>query len=413
MTSWHFIAIIPNNKQEVTMKVNIEMQYLCTKKQQLRGIPYYMMNLIRTLVDRDVHKYSISFFDYNKEKHNIDYLHEYLGVDWLKKLDVRECNSLSYRTIIDGIVSGNHSIYDTISYEEYVGTNADVIHFPSVHSIPTNVRGKTVVTVHDIIPCIPEFSSQWLDRSQLTFYKSVQYIKKQEDIVLIADSESTKRDLVSDIGVNEDRIFVVPLSYDDTIHYHDEDSSLLEKMNIDAPYILYLGALDHRKGIVNLLDAFEILKEKYKDIKLVLAGSLNADVTPVIDRLKNCKYKEDIILPGFVDDYQKRVLLSHAMVFVFPSEYEGFGLPVLEAMACGSPVITTNVSSLPEVGGDAALYVTPQCPEELASQMERFINSDSLRQEYIQKGYEQSRKFSWDKTAAMTEKVYQIAYEQQ
>lgn len=394
------------------MKVNIEMQYLCIKKQNLRGIPYYMMNLIRTLVDRDVNKYSISFFDYNKERNNFYYLQENLGVDWLKKLDVRECNSLNYRMIMDGIISGNHSIYDQKSYEEYVGTNADVIHFPAVHSVPANVRGKTVVTVHDIIPCIPGFSTHWTERSKNTFNNSVKYVKKQEDIVLIVDSESTKSDLVSYIGVNEERIFVVPLSYDDTIHYHEEDSSLLEKMNIDAPYILYLGTLDHRKGIVNLLDAFEILKEKYKDIKLVLAGALNVDVTPVIDRLKNCKYKDDIILPGFVDDHQKRVLLSHAMVFVFPSEYEGFGLPVLEAMACGSPVITTNVSSLPEVGGDAALYVTPQCPEELASQMEKFINSDSLRQEYIQKGYQQIKNFSWDKTAAMTEKVYQIAYEQ-
>ncbi len=395
------------------MKVNIEMQYLCIKKQNLRGIPYYMMNLIRTLVDRDVNKYSISLFDYNKERNNLYYLQENLGVDWMKKLEVRECNSLSYKTIIDGIVSENHSIYDQKSYEEYTGTNADVFHFPAVHSIPVNVRGKMVVTVHDIIPCIPEFSPQLTERSQNTFNNSVKYVKNQEDIILIADSESTKSDLVSYIGVNEERIFVVPLSYDDTIHYHEEDSSLLEKMNIGAPYILYLGTLDYRKGIVNLLDAFDILKEKYKDIKLVLAGTLNAAVTPVIDRLKSCKYKEDIILPGFVDDYQKRVLLSHAMMFVFPSEYEGFGLPVLEAMACGSPVITTNVSSLPEVGGDAVLYVTPQCPEELASKMETFINSDSLRQEYIQKGYEQSRKFSWDKTAAMTEKVYQIAYEQQ
>jgi len=103
-------------------------------------------------------------------------------------------------------------------------------------------------------------------------------------------------------------------------------------------------------------------------------------------------------------------LLSDAAAFLFPSEYEGFGLPVLEAMACGSPVITTNVSSLPEVGGDAAIYVSPKNPEQLAVEIVRLLNSESLRNEYIQKGFEQVKKFSWKKTAQMTEEVYEIAY---
>ena len=389
------------------MKVNIEVHGLCTEI--LRGIPYYTINLVEALVKRGNNDYAISFYDYLKERNNRKYIDNYISEQCLKSLDILECNSLSYRAILDGNMSEGIAAYARLPYNEYFGARCDVYHFPSVHNVPQNIVSKTIVTVHDIIPVIPEFTDGWNVKENKQFETSLRFVKDREDIEIIADSFSTKRDLVERGNFSENRIHVVPLAYDTKTHYIEKDNKILKEMGIEGPFIAYLGVLDFRKGIVDILDAFEIIKEKNKDIKLVLAGRLDKAVTPIWDRLKDYKYIDDVILTGFVSERQKRVLLSSAEVFLFPSEYEGFGLPVLEAMACGAPVITTNVSSLPEVGGDAAVYVTPKKPEELAAAIERLLDSETLRYDYIKKGFNQCKKFSWDKTAEMTEKVYDNA----
>ena len=391
------------------MKVNIEVQYLCTKS--LRGIPYYMINLVESLVKRNQNEYAVSFYDYQKERNNRAYIEEYLAGAVSRNLRMKECNSLSYKAILEGNENGDTSSYDNIPYDEYFGEKFDIYHFPHVHNIPRNIVPKTVVTVHDILPVIPEFAGGWNQKIGTQFNTSLNFVKKRDDVLIIADSICTKKDLIEYMDISSERIHVVPLAYDTQVHYVDKQPELLCEMGINGPYILYLGVLDFRKGIVNILDAFEIVKSKNKDIKLVLAGELNPVVTPVIERLKGYKYIDDVILTGFVNDEQKRALLSSAEVFLFPSEYEGFGLPVLEAMACGSPVITTNVSSLPEVGGEAVMYIPPRHPEALADAIEKMFYSDILRKEYIDKGFERIKQFSWDKTAEMTEEIYKLAYD--
>lgn len=389
------------------MKVNIEVQGLCTD--MLRGIPYYTINLVEALVKRGNNDYAISFYDYLKERNNRDYIDKYISQKYIESIDILECNSLSYRAIMDGNMSEEKAAYASKPYNQYFGKRCDVYHFPNVHNIPQNIVSKTIVTVHDIIPLIPEFADGWNIKGNKQFETSLRFVKDRQDIEIVADSFSTKKDLIERMNIESNRIHVVPLAYDTKTHYVEKDKEVLKEMGIEGPFIAYLGVLDFRKGIVDILDAFEILKEKNKDIKLVLAGRLDKAVTPIWDRLKDYKYIDDVILTGFISERQKRVLLSSAKVFLFPSEYEGFGLPVLEAMACGAPVITTSVSSLPEVGGEAALYVTPKNAEELAVTIERLLDSETLRNEYITKGFNQCKKFSWDKTAEMTENVYDYA----
>ncbi len=392
------------------MKVNMEVQHICTNN--LRGIPYYMINLMNALVKRNRNEYSVSFFDYGKERNNRSYIENYLASAIERGLKLCECNTLSYKTIMEGSIKREASVYDRIPYNEYFGETFDVCHFPNLHNVPKNVMPNTVVTAHDILPLLPQLKNGWDWLNQAMMEDSVQFVKNREDILIMADSACTKKDMIEYADIAEERIHVVPLAYDNQVHYVEKNPTLLKKMGIDAPYILYLGVLDFRKGIVNILDAFEILKSRSgnQDIKLVLAGELNPVVTPVVERLKDYRYIKDVILTGFVSDEQKRALFSSAEIFLFPSEYEGFGLPVLEAMACGSPVITTCVSSLPEVGGDAVMYVTPKQPEELAATIEKLLSKESLRQEFIVKGFERCKMFSWDKTAAMAEEVYRIAY---
>ncbi len=391
------------------MKVNIEAQYVCTKN--LRGIPYYIINLVEGLVKRNQNEYAVSFFDYRKERNNRAYIEKYLNRAIENNLRIKECNDINYKSIMDGNATGDISKYNARFYHEYFDEKFDIYHFPSMQNIPQNCDSKIMVTIHDIMPLISEYEKAWTDDIRAQFINSLEYVKKRNDIQIITDSLHTKKDLLERTDILSERMHVVPLAYNPQTHYVDKNQTVISDMGIDKPYVLYLGALDYRKGILSILDAFEMVKERNKDIKLVLAGGLDYSGVLIKERLNNYKYIDDVILPGFVNDEQKRVLMSCAEVFLFPSEYEGFGLPVLEAMACGAPVITTNVSSLPEVGGDAAMYVTPKQPEELANAIEQMLVSECLRQDYIARGFEQCKRFSWDKTAAMTEEVYKIAYD--
>jgi len=390
------------------MKVNIDIHPICVEK--LRGVPYYAINTLNALVSRGENEYSISYFDYKSERGNRKYINRYIKKSTLEKVKIQECDKIKFSVVINGNIKNDASEYDSLSYEEYLGVDADVYHITQSVNIPFNITKPCVVTVHDLLPIIPQTKSYFGERLSIGFDNSMKYMEKNNLIEIIAVSESTKQDILKYYYISEDRIHVVPEAYDPMTHFVDNNVELLREMGIENPYLLYLGGVDYRKGIEDILDSFSNVKECYPDIKLVLAGQLNTSAESIVSRLENHKHKEDIILPGFVTEEQKRVLLSCAEVFLFPSEYEGFGLPVLEAMACGAPIITTNISSIPEVGGDAVMYVSPKRPEELTAAIEKMLSSESVRQDYIARGFRQCKKFSWDKTAAMTEEVYKIAY---
>ena len=238
--------------------------------------------------------------------------------------------------------------------------------------------------------------------------RSIDYIKENAAITIISDSYSTKNDLVDQLGFDGNRIHVVPLAVDDKNLFYDPDISTLKSMGIEGEFILYLGALDPRKGIIDIITAFAQIKSRYADLKLVLAGGTEKIFEEQLQKaLSESEYRNDIILTGYVSEKQKRVLLSYAEICLFPSEYEGFGIPVLEAMKCKTPVITTKVSSLPEVGGDAVVYITPNQPEELSEAVCDLLGDTEKRVLLSKMGLKQCENFSWDKTAAMTEEVYQ------
>ena len=392
------------------MKVDIDVQFLCTEN--LRGIPYYIINVANSLVQRNQNAYSLSFFDLNHERGNRAYIEKYLNEYTLKNVLLLECDRLSFSEVIESNVSGDASSYNAFSYDAYMNSDADVFHFTQSVNIPFNIDKPTVVTVHDLLPILPHTTKYYKDYIVQSFSNCMNYIKENDKITIIAVSESTKNDMIKHVEIDGDRIHVVPEAYNPKIHYVDKNPDVLIKFGIDSPYILYLGAIDSRKGIFDILKAYESVKEGFRNVKLVLAGGVNtAEETSILDKVKELDARADIVFTGFVSDDEKRALLSSAEVFLFPSEYEGFGLPVLEAMACGAPVITTNVSSLPEVGGDAVMYVTPNQPGELASAIAMMISSENVRKDYITRGVERCKKFSWDKTAEMTEEVYKIAYD--
>ena len=184
-----------------------------------------------------------------------------------------------------------------------------------------------------------------------------------------------------------------------------QNSKLLkEKYKINKKYILFVGTLQPRKNIVRLIEAFSKIHHQ-QQLNLVIVGKKGWMYEEILEAPKQYGIENQIKFLEFVPDEDLSLLYKNALCFVLPSLYEGFGLPVLEAMTQGCPVITSNVSSLPEAGGDAALYVNPEDVDEIAAKMQSLVKDEELRKTLIEKGYKQVKKFSWEKAARETLKV--------
>jgi glycosyltransferase involved in cell wall biosynthesis len=230
---------------------------------------------------------------------------------------------------------------------------------------------------------------------------------------VLADSEATRRDLVRHYQIPEDKIAVVYPGRDETLA-PVTDPTMLDairaRYGLSGPYLLYVGTLQPRKNLVRLVQAFALLLESLaashqspisnlqspaSNLQLVLAGQKGWLYDEILSQIRKLDLTGRVILTGYVPDADLPALLSGALAFVFPSLYEGFGFPVLEAMACGTPVICSDASSLPEVAGDAALLVDPEDMEALAAALQRLVSDEALRRELVERGYRQVQRFSW------------------
>jgi glycosyltransferase involved in cell wall biosynthesis len=230
--------------------------------------------------------------------------------------------------------------------------------------------------------------------------KSCQWAKR-----IIAVSNNTRDDLIELYGVPEEKISVVFEGYsNDNFQFPilpiNFQSSSNEKISNFKNYFLFVGRLEERKNIIGIVEAFEILKKKYEiSHKLILVGKYGYGGERIRERVISSEFKNDIILTGYVSEEEKYYLLRSADVFLFPTFYEGFGLPILEAESVGTPVITSNISSMPEVAGDSAVLVAPKDPAEIAEAIQKLISNESYKNDIIEKGFENVKRFSWEKCA--------------
>ncbi len=280
---------------------------------------------------------------------------------------------------------------------------ADVFFSPHFLAAPTSKNCKKVITFHDLsFLHYPEFFS--LRKKYWHFSQRPKKQAKESDKI-IAISDSTKEDIVNFYKIPEEKIQVIYSGVNDKMKPIGKDDKVLkqikEKYYLPDEFILYLGTIEPRKNIIGIIKAFLGVREK-KKIKLVLAGAFGWLYEDILKEAKNSKFKDDIIFLGFIDDEDKVGLYNLAAVFVYPSFFEGFGFPPLEAMACGTPVVTSNCSSLPEVVGEAALMVDPFKPSEIAEALWLFLEDKNLRNIYKKRGLERARKFSWEKTGEKT-----------
>jgi len=276
----------------------------------------------------------------------------------------------------------------------------DVLFVPA-HVLPLYCPVPAVVTVHDLGYCYyPEahrnFDRWYLDWTTRRHTRVARH--------LVADSLATQQDLVNFYDADPRNIEVVYLGRDESLVPVTEANVIKQtraKYKIEGDYLLYLGTLHPRKNLVRLVEAFHKTSTALQngEIKLVIAGKKGWLYDTIFERVRQLGLTDRIIFAGYVEAVDKPALLSGALAYIFPSLYEGFGLPVLEAMACGTPVLTSNISSLPEVAGEAALLVDPHSTDEIATGLTQLVTNSDLRRQLVAQGYQQIQKFSWQKAA--------------
>ncbi len=290
---------------------------------------------------------------------------------------------------------------------ELFGGALDVFHSPDF-TLPPVRRARAILTVHDLsFMRVPQCSEPSL-RSYLL--RVVPASVRRADVVL-ADSECTKADVIDLLGVDPNRVEVVYAGVEQRFQ-RVQDVHVLRgvrnRYHLPARFVLGLGTLQPRKNFQRLIEAYARAREGAGNkIKLVIAGGAGWMYEGIFRRVEELGLQDAVCFPGYVADEDLPALYTLADLFVFPSLYEGFGLPPLEAMACETPVVTSNVSSLPEVVGDAALMVDPLDVAALAGAMQRLLNDQALRQEMVRRGVVQARNFTWSRAAKKLLDVYQ------
>jgi len=285
----------------------------------------------------------------------------------------------------------------------------DVLHVPAL-AAPLDSPCPVVITVHDITFLLyPTHFRRWL----VTYLKAVMPPALRAASAVICVSEHTRRDIVSAFGVSSDKVYVVPHGVDHQRFYPAAglDGSWARKLGLREGYILHVGTLSSRKNIPTLLRAFARLRSQGQGLsrQLVLAGQEApglAGAAEIHESVRQLDLTSSVVFAGHVSDERLPGLYARASVLAMPSLYEGFGFPILESMAAGTPVVASNTSSLPEVAGDAAILVAPLDEQALAAAIADILFNPQLGQELRSKGLKRAQQFSWQRAASETMAIY-------
>jgi len=351
------------------------------------GVEEYTINLLSHLLPLDQNTHYKLFYNSFKKT---DIKYPWFFLNNVKLKDFRVPNRLFF-------LGARYLKWPKI--DKLLG-DVDVYFNPHFFTAPVSSKCKKVIVFHDLsFEHHPEFFS----RRKRLWQKALMNTKRdaQNANKIIASSISTKNDLINLYKIDSNKIKVIYLGVGKQFKVQDNNLKLeiiRKKYKLPKNFILYFGTIEPRKNLVGLIKSFELLREKI-DCNLVIAGSRGWLYNDILKTAKNSKYSKNIIFTGFVEEADKACLYNLADLFVYPSFFEGFGFPPLEAMACGVPTIVSYTSSLPEVVGDSALMIDPYNVDELAWAMEIALKDLDLRKRLSQKGIRQAKKFSWQKCA--------------
>ncbi|ATW27003.1 glycosyltransferase family 4 protein [Candidatus Formimonas warabiya] len=312
--------------------------------------------------------------------------------------------------VFQSIAQNTDAFWETVIAEGTITPDGiDIYHVPQNGiGLPPKKNFPTVVTVHDLIPyLLPEKVGPGYLK---IFQKEMPRILEEADHVITV-SEHSKKDLQKLMGVSEKMISVIheaPESTYKPIKREVAKARIQNKYGISGRFILYIGGFNPRKNLRGLINAYhKIYKDTKIPCKLVILGKPSRDYVGLVELVESLNLGGWVLFPGFIPMQDLPFFYNASDLFVYPSFYEGFGLPPIEALACGTPTIVSNVSSLPEVVGDAALLINPHDLLSLATTMHRVLTEPDLEQDLRKRGPKRAQNFSWTKTAAQTIKVYQ------
>ena len=283
--------------------------------------------------------------------------------------------------------------------------NVDIVVEPA-HFGPFNLprRVKRVTVIHDLTPIL--FPQYHLFHSSLLQRMFLGRILSKASLI-IANSKYTVKDILKVYPNSKGKVSHIYLGKDEIFKPQINVKKVLDKYEIPHKYFLFVGTIEPRKNILALLKAFTILKDKSKAeyISLIIIGQKGWKCEDIFQSIDNHQYKNDIILPGYVDRDDLPAIYSGAIACVQPSYYEGFGMTVVEALSCGTPCIVSDISSLPEIGGEAVLLFDPKSPDQLYSQMKLILDDPQLSDSLKQKALKRSSNFDWNKHVVEFDKL--------
>ena len=317
--------------------------------------------------------------------------------------------------LLGGAAEGRGDHLSKIRLEQIVAprraaeAGAAVLHYP-YFAAPLASSVPVVATVHDLIPVLlPAYRGSPLVR----LYSALVCAGVRRARLVIADSESTRRDVLRHLDISPARVRVIPLAASSRFSQAPgpaEREAVQRRYALPPRFALYVGGLDQRKNVPRLIEAFALARQRRSlPHYLVIVGSRRPPSRLFPDPAEAARragVKNEVVFPGYVPDEDLPALYSLAEAFVYPSLYEGFGLPPLEAMACGTPVVCSEASSLPEVVGDAGLLVRPADVEGLAEALGQVLVDAKLREELSWRGRRRASQFSWERTARATRQIY-------
>lgn len=361
------------------------------------GIGWTVKKIVDHLTENQEFQYQLNYFGKYRLLNEKQITDEYLQ----KNCQIRHCIWMElpiYRRIWNWI---------PIPYRCMFGKEAQITQFFN-YVIPPGVAGKKVLYVYDMAyKAYPETINK---RTKADLGRSLESSCKRADIICTI-SEFSKSEIIKYLGVKPEKIKIIPCGVDNQLFHSGYQSSEIEKVKskygIKGPYFLYLGTLEPRKNVLRIVEAYSVLQKRHSDIpKLVIAGKKGWLYEDIFALVIKEHIENQVVFTGYVQDEEVPILMNGAFLFLFPSLYEGFGLPVLEAMACGTPVVASSRTSIPEVAGDAGLLIDPLNVDELVSGMEQILTQEPLRQHMISAGLKQSRKFTWQHSAECLTAVY-------
>jgi glycosyltransferase involved in cell wall biosynthesis len=365
------------------MRIAIDTHFITSGN--ATGNRTYTAELVQAMISLDT---SHEFILYAIEDH--PYYHRF------------KCNS---RVTVRNVLSAKGVIRNFISIPRAIAVDRpDVAHLLFIAA--PFLKAPVVLTVHDLF-YVHDKNVGLYNRviGQLTTLS----ILKANKVITI--SEYSRQDILNYCDVNSSHVMSIPLGIDKKFAPVDDASSVQSKLGIKRDYILYVGRTeDPRKNLPILVNEYSALrKEGAIKEQLVIAGRHGHGTEILFRMVDDLGMNDDILFPGIVHNDDLPALFSGASLFVYISSFEGFGLPVLEAMSCGVPVITSSATSLPEVAGDAAIIISPEKPNELRNAMKLLLNDESLRSSLRKKGFERAKLYNWENVARSTIRVYEEA----